>query len=112
MYICLSIYIYICIYRYPKWHLPLCEEGGMSIADCGLECVHITPADVASLSTDPNQVPAPCAWCVCVCARARACVRVFSCVCVRHNARVFFADSPLQPGADTSVTRHLCTTHP
>ena len=83
MYVCMCVCVCIYIYRYPKWHLPLCEEGGMSIADCGLECVHITPADVASLSTDPNQVPAPCAWCVCVCARARACVRM--CVLSVHK---------------------------
>ena len=40
---------------YPKWHLQLCEDGGMSVEECGRECVHVTPTDWAALSAEPNQ---------------------------------------------------------
>ena len=40
---------------YPKWHLALCDDGGMSVEECGCECVHVTPLDVAALRSEPNQ---------------------------------------------------------
>jgi len=40
---------------YPKWHLKLCEDGGMSVHECGRQCVHVTPMNFASLASEPNQ---------------------------------------------------------
>ena len=40
---------------YPKWHLALCDDGGMSVEECGRECVHVTPLDFAQLQPEPNQ---------------------------------------------------------
>ena len=40
---------------YPKWHLKLCEDGGMSVHECGRQCVHVTPTNFASLASEPNQ---------------------------------------------------------
>ena len=36
---------------YPKWHLALCDDGGMSVEECGRECVHVTPLDVSGKIT-------------------------------------------------------------
>jgi hypothetical protein len=40
---------------YPHWHLHLCQDGAMSVHQCGRQCVHVTPIDYASLSEEPDQ---------------------------------------------------------